>query len=413
MKKRLFILELKKNIRALPVFFGAMVLMGLVAFLLVFAGSRMLYRNESPLSATIAVVSYEKDSSYVDRLASYLGELSSASKGLKFKIMTEDEARTSLKGGKVFAIMLIPDGMMEGILWGNNIPATVILPDKPDLSSMIFAELTRDGAALLSAAQSGTYTGSYLFNVAGRNDKLGSAYDQIDLINFGYVLERENCYKKYVILPGMDELSAGEASGEPVLIYYICSGILLFVFFSTVAFAGALRRDDPGVYRVYASRGEKLPVYILIKIAAHFTVLAASLIVTYIIAFIVLKVKGTELIPLSLRSLIYVILLSAVMSAFDVFWHMFADRSAGAVLMQLVFSLLMLFAGGAILPKAFLPSVLTKAGEMLPASPLHRGLLNILNGAEAQLPVVLLLHVCLFTVLAVAAALIRSRGERL
>ena len=112
MKKRLFILELKKNIRALPVFFGAMVLMGLVAFLLVFAGSRMLYRNESPLSATIAVVSYEKDSSYVDRLASYLGELSSASKGLKFKIMTEDEARTSLKGGKVFAIMLIPDGMM-------------------------------------------------------------------------------------------------------------------------------------------------------------------------------------------------------------------------------------------------------------------------------------------------------------
>ena len=169
MKRRLFVLEMKKNIRALPVFFSAMALMALVVFLLVLAGSRMLYRGGSPLSAKIAVVSYEEDSSYIGRLASYLGELSSASAGLEFEIMSEEAARRELKDGEVFAIMLIPDGMMEGILWGNNIPATIILPDKPDLASLVFAELTAAGADLLSAAQSGTYTASYLFSEAGAN----------------------------------------------------------------------------------------------------------------------------------------------------------------------------------------------------------------------------------------------------
>ena len=107
------------------------------------------------------------------------------------------------------------------------------------------------------------------------------------------------------------------------------------------------------------------------------------------------------------------ILLSAVLSAFDVFWHMLADKSSGAVLMQLVFSLFMLFAGGAILPKAFLPSALTKAGELLPAPALHRGLLSVLNGQNAGLPFGILLHAGLFTLLALSAALIRSRGDRL
>ena len=413
MHKRLFVLELKKNIRALPVFFGTMVLMGMVVFLLVSAGSGMLYRGGSPISAKIAVVSYEADSSYVGRLASYLGELSSASKGLEFELMEEDRARTELKAGKVFAIMLIPDGMMEGILWGNNIPATIILPEDPDLSSMVFAELTRAGAQLLSAAQSGTYTASYLFSEAGENGSLGNAYDQIDLINFGYVLEREDCFKRSLILPGRDELTYGSASKDPVLAYYICSGILLFAFFSTVAFSAALKRDDSGFYAVYTSKGSPLFACVLIKTAAHFIVLSASLFIVYFASLFVQKLCGSELIPLSGGMFVFIIILAAVLAALDVFWHMLADRSSLAVLLQLVFSLVMLFAAGAFLPKAFLPKLLTDAGAILPAAGLHRGLLNLLNGAEAGGNIGLILFSLLTVLLSAFLIMIRSRGDRL
>ncbi len=413
MKKRLFVLEIKKNLKALPVFFAAMMLMGLVIFLLVFAGSRMLYNNESPLAATIAVVSYEEDSSYINRLASYLGELSSASKGLSFKIMDEEKARSSLEKGKVFAIMLIPDGMMEGILWGSNIPATVILPDDPDLSSMIFAELTRAGADMLSAAQAGTYTASYLFSEANEGSRLGNAYDQIDLINFGYVLEREELFKKAVILPGSDEIADRAGNDEPVLVYYVCSGILLFAFFSTVAFSAALKREDPGFYGAFESRGGNIPFCILIKYLAHFAVLTAVLTLVYLAMFAVQAVIGRDIMPFSGAFFAYIILLGALLSAFDLFWHMLAQKSPGAVLLQLIFSLFMLFAGGAILPKAFLPDGLTAVGELLPASGLHHGLLNILNGAAPGGLPVLCIHTLIFLLLAIAAAFLRKRGDKL
>ncbi|MCR4586269.1 MAG: ABC transporter permease [Lachnospiraceae bacterium] len=413
MKRRLFVLELKKNLMALPAFFGAMLFMSLVVSLLVFAGSSRLYKNGSPLSAKIAVVSYEADSSYVERLASYLGELSSASKGLEFEITDEERAREELRSGNVFAIMLIPDGMMEGILWGSNIPATIILPDEPDTASLIFAELTRAGADLLSAAQAGTYTASYLFSEAGENGKLGNAYDQIDLINFGYVLERENCFRRGLILPGYDELSYGGTSADPVLIYYICSGVLLFFFFSTVAFSQALGRDDPGFYNVYLSKGRLLFGSILIKTAAHFIVLFLSVLALYLLFFAGSRAAGKELLPSPSEVFVFLLLLSAVLSAFDVFWHMLADKKPGAVLMQLIFSLFMLFAGGTFLPKAFLPKALTGLGDKLPAAILHRDLLGIINGTETKDAAILLIYAGLITVLSALLAHIRSRGDRL
>ena len=81
--------------------------------------------------------------------------------------------------------------------------------------------------------------------------------------------------------------------------------------------------------------------------------------------------------------------------------------------MQLIFSLFMLFAGGAILPKAFLPGNLIRIGELLPADTLHSALLGILNGADAGGLPVLFVHTLILLFLAVTVAFLRKRGDRL
>ncbi len=413
MKTRLFVAEIRKNLTALRAFFAAFLMLSAVTGMLVFAASRMLYRNESMLRATIAVVSLEKEASYIERFASYLGELSSAASALDFQLMSEEEAGKKLEDGEVFAVMVIPDGMMNGILYGNNIPAEVILPDDPSLQSVVFAELTRAGARLLSAAQSGTYTATELFNRAERTEKLWDAYNKIDLINFSYVLSREDCFTQGVILPGAEGIRKGAAPENAVTVYYICSGILLFVFFSASAFSSALKREDKAFYSLYASRGRKWYGAVLIKYAAHALILFASLTTAYIIALIIQGIRGGGILPLSFGVFFFVLILSLLVAAFDLFCHMITSKSSGAVLLQLCISLFMLFAGGGILPEAFLPGHLAAVGRLLPMSFLHHGLMEMVNGQAGFPPAVLLVHILLLLLMGTGAFYLRAGGDRL
>ena len=85
----------------------------------------------------------------------------------------EEKARGLLEEGAVRAVVLIPDGMIHGIMYGENIPATVLYPGTPGVESVLFRNMVDALSRMLSDSQSGVYAVDDVFVFAGMSESAG------------------------------------------------------------------------------------------------------------------------------------------------------------------------------------------------------------------------------------------------
>ena len=84
---------------------------------------------------------------------------------------TEEEAAAMLDSGEAKAAVIIPDGLIHGIMYGGNIPARVIYPGKPGVETVLFRNLVDDLAGMLSDAQCGVYSIYDIYGEANAPEK--------------------------------------------------------------------------------------------------------------------------------------------------------------------------------------------------------------------------------------------------
>ncbi len=399
---RLFVLELKKNLRMLPFVVLSAVAAALFISLFVSLLSESLYSRESLARATVAVVTNDADNEYMDKAIRYISNMNSISLALDFEEMPEEDALRALKKHDVIAVMLFPEDVVNGILYGRNDPIEIRFSDTDALSSVFLSELTRSGASMLSSAQADTYSATDLYYSVNAEAELYDAYNDIDLMNFDYVLSREKMFTASETLP--------------VFLSYIASAVLLFLCFSSSAFAPALKLEDRSFYDLWFSGRFVSAAYLFIRFLANWLILFVFSLGCLIGASLLKELPFDIVLSVDGASVLCLLLVSGVISAFALFLHQASGSAPVAVLLQLTLSVVMLFLSGGILPSAFLPSGIRRIGAFLPTTPLSSSLLTLLSGESSSSAGSLLFWILCFFVLAGIAFQIRisqKGGKRL
>lgn len=155
MNKRSYLLlcflQIKSAIALLPKLCLTICCSFLFAYGIYHAGREFLSRPEE-IKLPVALVLPEDDT-YAGLAFSFIERMDSIRSLCSFERTDKETALSLLKSSEVYAVILIPDSFVEHILNGTNSAATLILPRKDTLESILFSTLADAGASTLSTAQ--------------------------------------------------------------------------------------------------------------------------------------------------------------------------------------------------------------------------------------------------------------------
>lgn len=376
---KLFKIEFKRNMYSVPALIAGALLLGALIAALIFTASSILYRSEPLVRAKVAVVNNSGADEYVEYAMGYLSNMTSTSLVLAFDLTDEASARASLDKGDVIAIITFPEGMISGILYGSNIPAEVTIPDGNSLSSLFLSELLKDSVSLLSSAQGATYTAADLYYESDKGNELENAYNRIDLINLSHVAEREKVFKTVLLIPGLDpdietvkEGKNNEDAAVPVtLIYYLSSGLILFIIFLGTCFIQTLKYENGSFYACLFVKKTNPVIFILIRFITNTLLFALFCFVIRFIAGLAISEKTVFELP----SYTAFLLLTAFTSALGIFLNITAKSAPLAVLFQFLLGTAMLLISGGIIPSSFMPVAIRNTGRFLPTYHLQQNMI--------------------------------------
>ena len=222
MTKRAFVLwklELKRTIRQLPVILAEAVLLLSILGMIAFGAAKLLYRDVPAIRITIAVIEKEKNP-LTDLLLNYIQGMESISELCQFLIVSEEEGFAMLQEGKAAAALVLPEGMVEGIMDGSNTPVQVFFPEDAGMESALLRELTDAGVQMLRVAQAEIYGIYDTAKTYGALEQLSVLEMDIDTANLAFALDRLALFR-------VQEVSA--TGNLSVMQYGIASGAVFFL----------------------------------------------------------------------------------------------------------------------------------------------------------------------------------------
>ncbi|PST32900.1 ABC transporter permease [Enterocloster lavalensis] len=358
-------LELKRALKRLPhMAAGAIVLMAMLGTI-AFAASKLLYGETTLERVTIGVVLPEEDR-IARQLVRMLGTYDSVRSVCEFSFMDSSEAEKQLRDGEIFGIMNVPEGLVQGIINGTNIPVTITLPQGNALENRVFKELTSAGARTLGSAQAGIYAGDQLllnYDLAGGISQLEA---DLNRIYMAYSLPRADLFEHVKV----------SATGDvDTLEFYGISAFVLYLLLAAIPVSGYLAPES----RVMSQKLSLAGIGPWMATAARLAGLGALLLAAALPAALgALKFGVLEFSWLMLLALAAVCLAAA---ALVLFCYEAAGTLMGGVMLLFLGAVLLLFLSGGFLPLVFLPAQVRSLAPFLPTTTLMNGAKMIVTGA--------------------------------
>lgn len=358
-------LELKRALKRLPhMAAGAIVLMAMLGTI-AFAASKLLYGETTLERVTIGVVLPEEDR-IGRQLVRMLGTYDSVRSVCEFSFMDSSEAEKQLRDGEIFGIMNVPEGLVQGIINGTNIPVTITLPQGNALENRVFKELTSAGARTLGSAQAGIYAGDQLllnYDLAGGISQLEA---DLNRIYMAYSLPRADLFEHVKV----------SATGDvDTLEFYGISAFVLYLLLAAIPVSGYLAPES----RVMSQKLSLAGIGPWMATAARLAGLGALLLAAALPAALgALKFGVLEFSWLMLPALAAVCLAAA---ALVLFCYEAAGTLMGGVMLLFLGAVLLLFLSGGFLPLVFLPAQVRSLAPFLPTTTLMNGAKMIVTGA--------------------------------
>ena len=324
-------MECKRTLKSIPyVLTGAIVLV-LLAGAIAFSAGKLLYGDRALGRIKVGVVMPEDDAlaGMAMRMVSSLDSVKSL---CDFTYVEAAQGRRQLKDGELLALLEIPDGLVEGIMDGSNVPVTVVLPDNAGLEAAVFKELTEAGSSLLKTAQAGIYAADDYLNAYGMTVFIAQAERDLNEVFLRYALAGP--YR-----PATEEMllriGIGRAQRTAARTLSLC--LLLLLFFSVPTAVAAYR----GLFKAEAA-----------------------------------------------APLMGILLCLAAAGWIHLHYELCRNETA-AILLLFGTTVVMLFMSGGIIPSVFLPKAVQAAGKWMPAAYFADGIRFMItgeaNGSAAKL----------------------------
>ncbi len=318
--------------------------------------------------------------------------------------MPEEEAEDALARGELYAVMRVPDDLMEAVVSGENdsLITYTAAEGQRGLGTMVMGEITEIASTLVTSSQSAIFAMQRVLLDRGRGEELGRATDRLNLSLINLVLSRSGFGEVEIL---------GYADGLSMELYYFCSAFLLFLLLSGLLNCAFFVRRSTALTQFLKARGVGASCQIAGEYLAYLCLVCMGLISLSLPVALLLE-RGMFGIPEwegmgaypfwgFLRTLLPVIFMFA---ALQFFLFEAAEGIVNGILLQFLCGIGMGYLAGYFYPAAFFPERMQTVGGILPAGAAARYVEEGLSGhARAASLVAVFAYFTLFFALAVLA----------
>lgn len=361
-----FYAQLKRALKLAPAQLAADLLIcacgGILAYLLVaqgaFAAGGTRYRigmvgdlSDSYLGFGIAALQEMDDSRFMVELVE----------------MSEEEAQEAFLRGELYAVMHVPDDLLESIVWGDNdrLITYTAAEGQRGLGTMVMGEITDIASTLVTSSQSTIYAMQRMLVDQGRRDEVGKETDRLNLSLINLVLSRSGFGEVEIL---------GYADGLSMELYYFCSAILLFLLLAGLLNCALFARRSVSLSQFMKARGVGAFWQILGEYLAYLCLVLMGLFALCIPLGCILE-RGLIVIPewegmgaSPFWDFLKLLLPVAVMfGALQFFLYEAAEGIVNGILLQLFCGIGLGYLAGYFYPSAFFPDTMRRIGSILPS----------------------------------------------
>ena len=362
MKRTLILwkLELKRTIKLLPAMLLEAALLFAVLGAVAYGASKFPYRDSPMLQITIAVVE-EEENPLTDLAMQYIQGMESIADTCRFLVVSKEEGFSMLQEGKAAAVLVLPGGMIDGIMNGNNVPVQVYFPENAGIESALLKELTDAGVQMLRVAQAEIYG---IYDTAknyGAFEQLSVLEGDIDRFNLAFALERLALFQ-------VKEVSA--TGNLSLLQYAAASGVVFFLLLLGMACYPVMQSYPPVLQGQLLRQGISIGQQCIGKWLCG----VCSMGVGFLSFFLMIKGLAGVLgyaawMPeIGIGQGIVCVIILLCITTFIYFIFQLADNGTAAILFLFFLSVVMIYCSGGFLPSAFLPEAVQKIGRILPTT---------------------------------------------
>lgn len=353
-KKLLFVwFQMKMALQMIPRILlgtvGFAILIGLIAL----TGQMVLEAQDSNSSAADIALVNQDDNKYTKLALNFLFEEETIKETCNFIEMSEEMALTDLKKGSVVAVVVIPQGFLNSVLNGTNLPAQIVLSQGGTNSqSKYFREMVQSGANDLAIAQAAIYSIEEYCSAVGREDIIGEANTYMNETLLSFALRRGTYLSDEVV----------SVTGDfSVTVFYIASGIVLLLLLSGITCNEILKNENAAFVVCMKRQGIGRAMTAWVKLCSVVLVYALVFVAVYLVAGAMGKVV------FSMTGILGIILLLFAAFAIGQFCFVLTNQRMSGALLLFAFTVVMMFLAGCFLPDAFLPQAVVRIGKWMPA----------------------------------------------
>lgn len=365
-----FIFEWKQYIKMIPLVLMQSILFGIIILSLGVYASQAVYGETVIGQIRVGIVS-EEENRLSEMLTGFVQSMESVKDNCSFQLMTREEAESSLEQGEIYAAIMVPKGMLQGILNGNNIPAEILINHSfSQMEAEVFMELTEAGSRLLGTAQAGIYASDDLLRKAGRQDLIQETEEELNAAYLKYAMNRNAIFK----------ITQVNAVKNGNIVEYYCAA-LLFAFLSFTGLSmGKLATVQPqSIHRILNAKKFGMAWQYVIEAGAYSAAFAVLGTGASILTGIVCLNREPSTFSLSGSwGLLFFIWFGT-----GVFIRMLIQitgKTPGGLGISFIILITLMLGSGIFIPQAFLPEWFAKAGNIMPYKIWLEGLLSALQG---------------------------------
>lgn len=281
--------------------------------------------------------------------------------------MEEEEALSSFRRGELSSCVMVPDGLLDSIIYGRNDRQITYLGSEGQkgLESILGEELANIVSVLVTRSQSAIFGMQQIMWEQGRGEETADATYRMNLQMFDLVLNRTGLYT-------LEELgiSGGLSAGG----YYLGALLVFFLLLLGIYGSPLLVRRSRALPELMKSRGVGAACQVLGEYGAFVCMNLLCFALVSAAAGVVLKSGLVEIKEWSgmgaepLRDLFFSLLPVVLMlSAMQFFLYELVRGIVSGLLLQFICGISMAYLAGIFYPADFFPDAMKHLGQLLPA----------------------------------------------
>ena len=348
---RLWRADTKRASRLIPSVFITALIFALTAGLLLTYSEDLIYSKASFATVTIGMYMPEQ-SSENDSAMNFAKNMDSIKESADIREISDIEyGKELVESGEITALIIFPDDFINSLYDGDTEPIKVIFNNKMSLEEHLVNDMILLASEILGVAQ----TAYHYYNMILRDasvdpDVREKLTDDLDNRNLAYVASRNIIFDIQNINSASSHTlrETLTASFIFIILMLMCFQITSFYKSYNNSFIMRQHKEGGGTTAMFFSR-----------------LLSGSMILytVYLLIFTLLLVAGTKPNPLSLITMIPVVMLSAAITLFAATFFKSEHLANGTIF---IITILIVYLAGGLIPLILMPKFLQSAAAANP-----------------------------------------------